>query len=101
MELVDAGQSIIRLGMDWFKLFVSDATFHSSSGLLIVQLDALLNVYSLFCKSTSPVFMWTCSSASITTTILDHDMATIIAANPDIPPTQMLIEHLLGGLCAG
>ncbi|PBK87951.1 hypothetical protein ARMGADRAFT_1084929 [Armillaria gallica] len=102
VDLLDAqAQSTIILGLDWFKSFVLNTTFHSGSLLPIVPLDPLLNVYSLLCDPTSPVFMWTCSSASMTATILDHDMAAIVAANPDIRLTQLLVEHLLGGLCAG
>ncbi|PBK83771.1 hypothetical protein ARMGADRAFT_1089008 [Armillaria gallica] len=102
MDLLDAqAQSTIILGLDWFKSFVLNMTFHSGSLLLIVPLNLLLNVYSLLCDPTSPVFMWTCSSASMTATILDHDMAAIITSNPNIRLTQLLMEHLLGGLCAG
>ncbi len=31
----------------------------------------------------------------------DHNLTPVVVANPGISPVQIILEHLLGGLCAG
>ncbi len=67
----------------------------------MVQIDALLAVSSLLCEPASPLFLWKSSSPCVSATIIDHGLTAVTAANPGISPGRIIVEHLLGGLCAG